>query len=296
VVFTLPSQVREFALRNRAVVYRILFKAASETLLTLAKDPKRLGGTVGLIAVLHTWTQTLEYHPHLHCIVPGGALSMDRESWIHCREDFLFPVPVVRKLFQGKFLDYFRQALISGEIGLHGDLAMYENPAVLDQLFQDLHSIDWVVYTKKPFASPESLIKYLGGYTHRVAISNHRPISIKEGRVTFCYKDRKDDNRRKVMTLSVVEFIRRFLMHALPDRFMRIRHYGFLGNRSRTELLPRILEILGKDNAALIKRRDRHWYEVILRLTGTDPLVCPHCKKGKLQILEEIPPWVALAA
>ena len=292
VVFTLPQQLRDFALRNRAEVYGILFRAVADTLKELGADEKRLGGTIGLIAVLHTWTQTLDFHPHLHSIVPGGALSPDKKSWIHCRDNFLFPVAVMRKLFKGKFMDMFYSAVESRKIGLHGNLAMYENPAVFEQLVRNLHDTDWVVYAKRPFATPDKLIKYLGAYTHRVAIANSRIEEIENGMVTFRYKDRRDHNRIKHMRLAIVEFIRRFMTHIVPDGFMRMRHIGIFSNKNRAKLVAlckRLLRECGRDET-----QQKHWKDTIDTLVEKDPLCCPHCKKGRLRIIKRIEPVMPL--
>jgi hypothetical protein len=294
-VFTLPSQLRDIALRNRKAVYGVLFRAVNELLRQLGANPKWLGGTIGFIAVLHTWTQTLEYHPHLHVILPAGALSADRTRWKHGSQKYLFPQKVMKALFRAKVLHYLRQAIDAGEVQMHGQLAMYENPNVLQQLFDDLQGIEWVIYAKPPFGSPEQVVKYLGGYTHRVAIANSRIVDIKNGTVTFRYKDRRDHSRRTLKRLSVVEFIRRFMMHLLPPRFVRIRHYGLLGNRNRGKLLPLCMNLLGK-------RPPQHTHDpqhdrLIALLTGPDPRRCPHCNTGRLEIVERIPAlWESAAA
>jgi hypothetical protein len=294
-VFTLPSQLRDIALRNRKVVYSVMFRAVSELLPELAANPRRLGGTIGFTAVLHTWTQTMEYHPHLHAIVPGGALSADQSRWKPSPAGYLFPIPVMRTLFRAKVLDYLRQAIDAGDIQMHGRLAMYENPSVLAQLFADLYTIDWVVYAKPPFDSPERVVKYLGAYTHRVAMANSRILDIGDGTVTFWYKDRRDHNRPKPMTLTHVEFIRRFMMHLVPPRFVRMRHYGLLGNRKRSRLLPLCMELLGKRVSASVDQRGTS--SLVEQLTGPDPRRCPQCRKGRLAIVERIPPlWAAPAA
>lgn len=294
-VFTLPSQLRDIALRNRKPLYSILFRAVNELLQQLGGNPKWLGGTIGFIAVLHTWTQTLEYHPHLHVIVPGGALSADHTQWKRCSDTYLFPKDVMKTLFRAKVLDYLRQAIDAGQVQMHGQLAMYENPNVLQQLFDDLQTIDWVVYAKPPFGSPEQVVKYLGAYTHRIAIANSRIVDIKDGSVTFWYKDRRDHSRRKLMTLSQVELIRRFMMHLVPPRFVRIRHYGLFGNRKRAQLLPICMQLLGKPPAA--EAHDPRHDKLIEQLSGPDPRRCPHCNKGRLEIFERIPAlWEAAAA
>ena len=233
VVFTVPAQLNPFALRNKEAFYNILFAAASQTLAELGRDDKRLGGELGCIAVLHTWGQNLMDHPHLHFIVPGGALDDDR--WVSCNaRDFLFPVKVMAALFRGKFLDAFKHALDNGDIALCGTLERFrKDPALLRGMIDDLYRTNWVVYAKPPFGGPKAVVKYLGRYTHRIAIADARIVALTDTHVSFQWKDYADHGRSKIMTLTIVEFIRRFLYHVVPLHFVRIRYYGFLSVRSR---------------------------------------------------------------
>jgi hypothetical protein len=226
VVFTLPESLRPLALQNQRVIYNLLFKAASGTLTTLALDPKYLGAQIGVTAVLHTWSQTLIDHPHLHCLVTGGGLSEDDIEWVHTRKDFFLPVQVLASLFKGKFLSFLKQAYEQNQLIFNGQITSLAQPTAFKHFLNGLYQKGWIVYCKPPFASPKQVIDYLGRYTHRIAISNERIISLDKDQVTFSYRDRADGNKKKRMTLSAFEFIRRFLMHILPDGFVKIRHYG----------------------------------------------------------------------
>jgi hypothetical protein len=238
VVFTLPQKIGALALQNAREIYGILFRAASETLLTIAADPKRLGAAVGFLAVLHTWGQNLHLHPHLHCVVPGGGLSPDGKRWIPCRKSsFLLPKRVLSARFRNVFIAYLRKAFTEGKLQFHGEMAGLNKPALFEALCCRAAKAKWVVFIKPPFGGPEQVLKYLARYTHRVAISNRRILSIEDGKVTFLWKDYADGSQRKVMTLAATEFIRRFLLHILPAGFVRIRQYGFLANRARKEKL-----------------------------------------------------------
>ncbi|TAN20470.1 MAG: IS91 family transposase [Acidobacteria bacterium] len=237
VVFTLPAEIAAIAFQNKAVVYTILFKAVAETLRTIAADPKHLGAEIGLIAVLHSWGQTLTYHPHLHCIVPGGGVSPDGRRWISCRSGFFLPVRVLSRLFRRLFLEELRAAHDAGRLGFFGNLAHLAKPDAFARVLAEVRRLEWVVYAKPPFGGPEQVLAYLGRYTHRVAIANSRLISMDDDRVAFRWRDYRHHGRTKVMTLDADEFIRRFLLHTLPDGFHRIRHYGFLANGHRTARL-----------------------------------------------------------
>jgi len=234
VVFTLPAQIAPIAFQNKAVVYTILFKAAAETLRTIAADPKHLGAEIGLVAILHSWGQNLHYHPHIHCIVPGGGLSPDGTRWISCRPGFFLPVRVLSRLFRRLFLEQLRAAYEVGKLGFFGDIAKLAEPAAFRRRLAEVRRLKWVVYAKPPFGGPEQVLAYLGRYTHRVAIANSRLISMADGQVKFRWKDYRHRGKAKLMTLDANEFIRRFLLHTLPDGFHRIRHYGFLANGHRT--------------------------------------------------------------
>jgi hypothetical protein len=264
VVFTLPDELNPLALRNREVVYNILFKAASETLTELAK--KRLGVKAGFIAVLHTWGQNLMDHPHLHCIVSGGGLSQGK--WISSKRRFLFPVKVMSRLFRGKFLAFLREASKKKRLQSGGE----DFPSLL----KGLYAKEWVVYSKPPFNGPQTVLGYLGRYTHRIAITNHRIVGVENGKVSFLWKDYADGNTQKIMTLEASEFIRRFLLHVLPDGFVKIRHFGFLSNRHRKECLEACRMLLGVKEAA--PAPSETWQESLLRITGIDVTRCPLCE------------------
>jgi hypothetical protein len=237
VVFTLPAQIAAIAFQNKTAVYTILFKTAAETLRTIAADPKHLGAGIGHIAVLHSWGQNLHYHPHIHCIVPGGGPSPDGKRWISCRPGFFLPVRVLSRLFRRLFLQELQAAFDAGRLDFFGNLAELAKPAAFSRNLTAIRRLEWVVYAKPPFGGPEQVLAYLGRYTHRIAIANSRLISIAGSKVTFRWKDYRQRGKAKVMTLDAPEFIRRFLLHTLPDGFHRIRHYGFLANGHRAAKL-----------------------------------------------------------
>jgi hypothetical protein len=247
VVFTLPAPIGDIAYQNKAVIYAILFKAAAETLITIAADPKHLGARIGLTAVLHTWGSALTHHPHVHCIVPGGGLSPDDERWISCRPGFFLPVRVLSRLFRRRFLEQLTAAHEAGRLRFFGDHAPLVEPRAFTAYLAPLRKIEWVVYAKRPFAGPAAVLAYLSRYTHRVAIANSRLIACDDNGVTFRWKDyrAKGRDRHKVMTLASGEFIRRFLIHVLPSGFHRIRHYGLFANGGRAENLARARQLLG---------------------------------------------------
>jgi hypothetical protein len=244
VVFTLPQQIAAVAYQNKAVVYGILFEAAAETLKKIARDRKHLGAEIGFTAVLHTWGQTLTHHPHVHCIVPGGGLSANGESWIACRSGYFLPERVLSCLFRGVFLGKLIAAFEDNRLQFFSELAHLAEKSSFSAYLASLWQIDWVVDCKQPFAGPEQVLRYLSRYTHRVAISDHRLVEVTDGAVAFTWKDYSDGSRIKLMTLSPTEFMRRFLLHVLPDGFQRIRHYGFLANGNRQAKLGRIRELL----------------------------------------------------
>ncbi|XKM40703.1 IS91 family transposase (plasmid) [Rhizobium ruizarguesonis] len=233
VVFTLPQQIAAIAFQNKNAVYTILFRAVAETLRKLAADPRHLGAEIGFIAVLHSWGQNLHYHPHIHCIVPGGGLSFDQSRWVACRASFFLPVRVLSRLFRRLFLDELKQAYELGQLRFFGDIAGLADPAAFNRTVKEARRVNWIVYAKPPFAGPEQVLAYLGRYTHRIAISNSRLVSIDGNKVTFRWKDYRTGGKQKVMTLDAHEFIRRFLLHTVPDGFHRIRHYGLLANGHR---------------------------------------------------------------
>jgi Putative transposase/Transposase zinc-binding domain len=237
VVFTLPAEIAAIAFQNKVAVYTILFKTTAETLRTIAADPRHLGAEIGLIAVLHSWGQNLHYHPHVHCILPGGGLSLDGRSWVSCRPGFFLPVRVLSRLFRRRFLEELRAAFDAHSLKFFGDIAGLTEPAAFARLLAKARRLDWVVYAKPPFGGPEQVLSYLGRYTHRVAIANSRLISMDGDRVAFRWRDYRHRSKMKVMTLDAHEFIRRFILHTLPDGFHRIRHYGFLANGHRAARL-----------------------------------------------------------
>jgi hypothetical protein len=245
-VFTLPAQIGDIAFQNKAVVYGILFKATSQTLLTIAADPKHLGARIGLTAVLHTWGSALTHHPHVHCIVPGGGLSLDGQRWVSCRPRFFLPVRVLSRLFRRRFLDQLAAAHVEGRLAFFGDLAGLSDRAAFTARLAPLRRTEWVVYAKRPFAGPEAVLAYLARYTHRVAISNSRLIGLDERGVTFRYKDyrRNGQARYRTMTLASDEFIRRFLLHVLHKGFHRIRHYGLLASATCKANIARARELI----------------------------------------------------
>jgi Zn finger protein HypA/HybF involved in hydrogenase expression len=282
VVFTIPDGLNPLVLRNKKVVYKILFRAASETLNEIAANPRHLGAQVGFTAVLHTWGQNLLFHPHLHCVVTAGGLSSEGR-WINCkkyrRKKFLAPVKVLGKLFRGKFLAYLRAAYDDGELAFAGSTAELADSKNWRVFISDLYKLNWVVYAKPPFGGPEQVFRYLGRYTHRVAIANGRLLEMKNGRVSFSYKDYADGNRKKIMTLAAEEFIRRFLLHVLPKGFVRIRHFGLYASvnvHTRLEAARRLLE----PERAEVEPETvaaKTWDERLFELTGVDVTVCPKC-------------------
>ena len=284
-VFTLPHELNCLILVNQRVLLNILFQAVSETLTDFART--HLGGTLGFTAVLHTWNQILLDHFHLHCLVPQGALSFDQNRWIPTRKNFLFHVKALSVVFRAKFLDFVQKVFDQHKLIFPGKTAPLADPVNFRLLVKRLRKTPWVVYAKKPFGSPQHLLDYLGRYVHRVALSNDRILSVENGKVTFTYRDRKDGDRLKTRTLPVEEFIRRFLLHVLPKRFMRIRHFGFLANHSK-KLLCRCRQFLGlnPDLPVITKRSTQ---ELMLQLTGIDITRCPRCKTGTLAFLAILP-------
>ena len=274
-VFTLPHLLNGVILAHKKILFSLLFKAVSETLLEFGRT--RFGGTVGIIAVLHTWDQTLKDHFHLHCLIPSGALSLDQSRWIAARPNFLFPVKALSVVFRGKFLALLTQA---------GEKGRIETPS---ERLKALRKKNWIVYAKKPFGSPQTVLDYLGRYTHRVALSNDRILKVENGEVTLSYRDRRDGDRKKSMILDAQEFIRRFLLHVLPDGFMRIRHFGFLANRTKKHALPQCRKLLGL-NPALPEIPKRSAQDLLRQLTGIDLSRCPSCKLGTMIAVGELPP------
>jgi len=245
VVFTLPHRLAPLVLQNKKILYDLLFRTSAETLLEVARDPRHLGAEIGFFSVLHTWSQKLNIHPHVHCVVPAGGLSLDHTDWVRSRENYFLPKPVLRKVFRRKFVDALKQAFQDGQLNFHGDLKLLAQPKTFAAWLRPLYRQAWVVYLKRPFGGPAYVLQYLGRYTHRVAISNHRLVSFVDGQVTFRWRDSADHNKQKLLTLPVDEFLRRFLLHLLPKGFVRIRNFGFLANRKRATLLPLCFQSLG---------------------------------------------------
>lgn len=294
VVFTVPDALRPLALRNQRIVYNILFKAVSETLKTLCIDPRHLGAEIGFIAILHTWSQTLMDHPHIHCIVPGGGLSVYGKRWIGTKEKFFIPVKVLSAVFRGKFVHYLKKAYDSGDLKFPGKIAHLKASGGFKNLLGRLYEQGWIVYCKPPFKNPDDVLDYLARYTHRVALSNDRIVKLDGDQVTIRYRDSSDNNKMKLMTLNAFEFIHRFLLHVLPDGFMKIRHYGILSNRSRKTKLRRCKELLGVSQDQDTDKPERpSWQELLFIVTGIDPTVCPHCGKGKMVLKEALVPTAA---
>jgi hypothetical protein len=295
VVFTLPEEIAAIAHQNKARVYSILFAATADTLRTIAADPKHLGAEIGFFAVLHTWGQTLVHHPHLHCVVPGGGVSADGERWIPCRPGFFLPVRVLSRFFRRRFLELLERAFDRDELEFFSALEELREREAFRRYLDPLRKKEWIVYAKAPFAGPEQVLDYVGRYTHRVAISNNRFQDIADGHVTFRWKDYRNGDTQKTMTLTAAEFIRRFLLHVLPPGFQRIRYYGFLGNRYREEKLEqcrRLLQVSPRtptpkktDVNGSSDYRDR--YEA---LTGVSLHVCPACGRGRMITLEQVSP------
>jgi hypothetical protein len=245
VVFTLPHRLAPLALQNKKVLYDLLFRASAETLLEVARDPRHLGAEIGFFTVLHTWSQKLRLHPHVHCVIPAGGLSLDHTHWVKSRDRFFLSIKVLRRVFRGKFVAALQQAFREGQLVFHGDLTLLAQPKIFAAWLRPLFRKDWVVYSKPPFGGPQYVLQYLGRYTHRVAISNHRLVSLIEEQVTFRWRDSAHHNEQKLLTLSLDEFLRRFLLHLLPKGFMRIRNFGFLANRRRATTLPLCFQLLG---------------------------------------------------
>jgi hypothetical protein len=272
VVFTLPHEIAALALQNRKAIFNLLFSAAAHTLLELGNDEQRLGAQLGVTTVLHTWTRDLRFHPHVHCIVTGGGLAPHGDRWISSRQKYLFPVRVLSDLFRGKFLDGLADAYERGELNSEGACAVLANPESFNQLKDTLYRKNWVVYAKRPFAGPEQVFKYLGRYTHRVGISNHRLVSFDEHGVCFRTKNGKQ------VTIAPAEFIRRFLLHVLPNGFVKIRHHGLHASSNvRTKLAEARRHLEANNTSAQASSPQPEWKERFLALTGVDLETCPRC-------------------
>jgi len=289
VVFTLPHELNPLAQSHPRLVYRLLFQAAASTLLRFGRDPRHLGGTLGVTAVLHTWGQNLSQHLHVHCLVTGGALAPEGTRWLRARAGFLFPVRALAKVFRGTYLAALQRAFARGDLHVTGGLAHLGDASAFTTWLQQLRRQAWVVYCKPPFASPDHVLAYLSRYTHRVAISNERLVALAAGRVRFRWRDYADGDRVKVMELDAEEFLRRFLLHVVPDGFVRIRHVGLLANRHRAAKLAQCRALLAQPPPPAPEPPESV-RAVMLRVTGLDIERCPVCQQGQLRRLDRLPP------
>src|SRR5215471_19224667 len=296
VVFTLPPQLATLALHNKKVIYGLLLRASAETLLEIARNPTHLGAEIGFFSLLHTWNQKLQLHPHVHCLIPAGGLSRDHTRWIRSHPRFFLPLYVLRRVFRGKFIDKLKSAVQQGQLHLSGNLAPLAQPKIFAAGLRPLFRKHWIVYSKPPFGAPEYVLHYLGRYTHRLAMSNHRLLAFEDGAVTFPWRDSAHNHEQKLMTLSLDEFLRRFPLHLLPKGLVRIRHFGFLASRRRAQLLPLCLAALDSlpaqtETTSTAEDISSHWF-------------CPQCG-GPMVIIERLtaaqiqlrsPPKVSIAA
>ena len=281
IVFTLPRRLAPLVLQNKKLLYDLLFRISAETLLEVARDPRHLGAEIGFFSVLHTWSQQLKIHPHVHCVAPAGGLSSDRTRWVCSRKNYFLPKKVLRKIFRGKFVDALKQAFQDGLLRFEGNLKLLAKPKIFAAWLRPLYRQDWIVYLKPPFGGPEYVLQYLGRYTHRVAISNHRLVSFTDGQVTFRWRDSAHHNQQKLRTLSVDKFLRRFLLHILPQGFVRIRNFGFLANRRRTKLLPLCLQLLSATPEPLAEEHASSTEDT------PDLYRCPKCG-GPMKVIERL--------
>jgi Putative transposase/Transposase zinc-binding domain len=288
-VFTLPHELNPIILCNKRITLNILFTAVNETLTAFAKDPAwHLYGRLGCIAVLHTWSQTLMDHFHLHCLIPAGVLSFEKNRWIPAHESFLFRIQSLAKEFKNRYLHHLTTAYRNGKLIFPGTTADYASPQGFATLLASLAEATWVAYAKRPFAGPARVLDYLGRYTHRVAITNNRILSIDHGTVVFTYRDRHDHNRIKTMSLAAEEFMRRFLLHILPAGFMKIRYFGFLAHRNKQQTVALIRTLIDPHAAVPVKIKETISH-MLLRLTGKDITCCPQCKKGTMILIKKLP-------
>ena len=298
VVFTLPHRLAPLVLQNKKVLYSLLFRTSAETLLEVARNRRHLGAEIGFFSVLHTWSQQLKIHPHVHCVVPAGGLSLDHTRWVRSPDNYFLPKEVLREIFRGKFVDALEQAFQNGQLRFEGDLKLLAQPKIFAAWLRPLFRQDWVVYLKRPFGGPAYVLHYLGRYTHRVAISNHRLVSFADGQVTFRWRDSAHHNEQKLLSLSLDEFLCRFLLHILAKGFVRIRNFGFLANRKRATLLPLCLQLLGSVQQP---QADQHASSTA---DGPDLWRCPQCG-GPMKVIERLtaaeiqlrsPPRISFAA
>ena len=285
-VLTIPDELNPLVLQNQKQLYSLLFKTGSATLMELCKDSKYLEAEPGLISILHTWGQNLMFHPHLHFIITGGGLSLDGEKWISSRDDFFLPVKVISSLLKKKFLGELKKLYLKGKLSMHGSIKHLKARGYFESFLSSLYRINWYSYCKPPFNNIGQVLEYVGRYTHRVAISNNRIVKVEDGKVTFRWRDYHDKNKTKLMTLDAAEFIRRFLVHVLPDRFVKIRYYGLLSNRKRRKNVQKcseLLEVLTGDTSVQHSNEDQEKHPL-------DHTKCPHCKKGVMITKETILP------
>lgn len=277
VIFTLPAELGPLTLQNKALIYNLLFRATAETLLEIAAGWKGLQAKIGFFAILHSWGQKLDLHPHLHCVVPGGGLSLDETRWVSCQPGFFLPVKMLSRFFRGKFLALLKDAHRRGELTLKGRLESIASPRDFSIWLTPIYQKEWVVYAKPPWNGPQQVLKYLARYTHRVAIANSRLVSMNNGQVTFQYKDYRNQHRQRTLTLSATEFIRRFMMHVVPRGFMRIRYYGFLANTHRERQLDKIRKLLHAEQPAASSQEEGD-----SQLEDSYSQRCPNCNCGTM--------------
>ena len=289
VVFTIPSELNPLVIMNQRAMYDLMFRSVSETLMELSGNPRHLGARIGFMGVLHTWGQNLMDHPHIHCVVTGGGLSIESNRWVSCRKRFFIPVRVMSALFRGKFLAHLKSAFEGGALIFPGGIGHLGKPHAFEMYRRQFYHKKWVVYCKPPFDGAEGVLQYLGRYTHRIAISNNRILSAEDGNVSLRWRDYSDGDKQKTMTLKVDEFIRRFLLHVLPNRYVRIRHFGLLSNRKRKDNIALCRDLLGTPPIAT-KEGKETWQAQLLRICGIDVFACPVCQKGRMFRVDELPP------
>jgi len=285
-VFTVPDLFYEIALQNKKIFFNLLFKTSSETLKEIAQNTRNLGASIGFISILHTWTQKLFFHPHIHCVVPGGGISPNKDKWISSKKKFFLPVRILSKVFRGKFLSALESVYQNKSLTFLNEIHLYKNPDIFKTLLKKAATKNWVVYSKKPFGGPKQVFKYLGKYTHRVAISNYRIISYNKSTVTFWWKDRKHGNQKKCLTISVIDFMKRFLLHILPSGFMKIRHYGILGNPCKKKNLELCMILIGINDKNQCEKNAVDTHEDL----KIELFICPYCRKGIMILINEISP------
>jgi hypothetical protein len=294
-VFTLPHELNPLCLQNKKVIYGLLFKAVSQTLLELTRDVKHLGADSGLITVLHTWGQNMREHPHLHCIMPAGGLSFDREHWVHVpdKNNFFIAGKILAKKFRGKFLDMLKQSKEKGELDFHGKLTAIKGPVQFTRFLTPLYQKNWVVNVQKPMGSPEKILEYLSRYVFRIAITDRRILEVRDGKVRFLWKDYRTGHFRE-MKLDVDEFIRRFLLHVLPKGFFKVRYYGIFASRYRKQNIETVKQLLAQetgnqkeeameDGNRILEKQDTVWIEILECIKNFRQPNCPSCKKGRLR-------------